>query len=73
MKEKRRTSVFIAHRLRTIANSGTQRVAMLMVDKIIVLDQGRVSESGSHDELLIHDGHYAKMWREQRDANKEGE
>ena len=53
-----RTSVFIAHRLRTIANS----------DKIIVLDQGEVEESGTHVELLSHNGHYAKMWREQAAA-----
>ncbi len=39
-----------------------------MIDKIIVLDQGRVAESGSHAELLGHDGHYSKMWREQRAA-----
>jgi ABC-type multidrug transport system fused ATPase/permease subunit len=41
----------------------------LIVDKIIVLDQGHVAESGSHANLLLRqDGHYAKMWREQRAA-----
>ena len=58
LKEKMRTSVFIAHRLRTIANS----------DKIIVLDQGEVEESGTHAELLDQDGNYARMWREQAAA-----
>jgi ABC-type multidrug transport system fused ATPase/permease subunit len=36
-----------------------------LVDKIIVLDEGRVVESGSHGELLNTDGAYAKMWKEQ--------
>jgi len=40
-------------------------------DKIIVLDQGHVAESGSHGELLDRDGHYAKMWREQKHAENE--
>lgn len=31
----------------------------------MVLDHGRVAESGSHAELVSGDGHYAKMWREQ--------
>jgi ATP-binding cassette, subfamily B (MDR/TAP), member 7 len=70
LKEKQRTSVFIAHRLKTISNSGLFLMGeyLLMVDKIIVLDQGRVAESGSHAELLGHDGHYSKLWREQRAA-----
>lgn len=42
-----------------------------MIDKIIVLDKGHVAESGSHPELLSQDGHYAKMWREQRAAEHE--
>ena len=41
---------------------------LMMVDKIMVLDQGQVAESGSHAELLTREGHYAKMWREQRAA-----
>jgi ABC-type multidrug transport system fused ATPase/permease subunit len=32
------------------------------------LDQGTVEESGSHGDLLNSNGHYAKMWREQRAA-----
>jgi ATP-binding cassette subfamily B protein len=48
----------IAHRLSTIANA----------DEIIVLDQGRVAERGTHRELLDADGIYAAMWARQRDA-----
>jgi ABC-type multidrug transport system fused ATPase/permease subunit len=36
------------------------------------LDQGHVAESGSHAKLLNSDGHYAKMWREQRAEEKSG-
>ena len=47
-----RTTLVIAHRLSTIRNA----------DKIIVLDQGRVAEEGSHDDLLAKDGIYAGLW-----------
>jgi len=50
-----RTSLSIAHRLSTIADS----------DKILVLNDGRLAESGSHIELLRHDGLYAEMWARQ--------
>lgn len=50
-----RTSVIIAHRLSTIMN----------VDKIIVLENGRVIESGSHDELLKYKGKYADYFYQQ--------
>ena len=49
-----RTVVMIAHRLSTVVNA----------DKIVVLDQGRVQETGTHAELLSRDGLYAKMWAE---------
>ena len=40
-------------------------------DKIIILDQGRVIEEGSHDELLAKkDGHYASIWNSQRTHRK---
>ncbi|KAJ5971866.1 ABC transporter integral membrane type 1 [Penicillium vulpinum] len=55
LKEKRRTSVFVAHRLRTIADS----------DQILVLKEGHVAEMGSHRELLERDGIYAELWNTQ--------
>ncbi|MBR0559455.1 ABCB family ABC transporter ATP-binding protein/permease [Neokomagataea anthophila] len=50
-----RTTVIIAHRLSTVAG----------VDQIIVMDEGRIIERGTHAELLDLDGQYAKMWRAQ--------
>jgi ATP-binding cassette subfamily B protein/subfamily B ATP-binding cassette protein MsbA len=46
-----RTTVVIAHRLSTIRNA----------DRIIVIDEGTISESGSHDELTNQEGLYARM------------
>ena len=50
-----KTVIAIAHRLSTIAR----------MDRLIVLDQGRIVEQGTHDELLKRAGHYAMLWRHQ--------
>jgi ATP-binding cassette subfamily B protein len=50
-----RTTIMIAHRLSTIVNA----------DQIIVLDDGRVAERGTHDELLDLGGLYADLWQRQ--------
>jgi ATP-binding cassette, subfamily B, multidrug efflux pump len=50
-----KTVIAIAHRLSTIAR----------MDRLVVLERGRIVEQGTHDQLLRHNGHYAALWRRQ--------
>lgn len=52
---KGRTSIVIAHRLSTISH----------LDRIVVLDNGKVVEDGTHKDLLTRNGIYAKLWSHQ--------
>ena len=52
---KNRTTIAIAHRLSTVRNA----------DCIFVMEDGRVVESGQHEQLLEHDGVYSSLWRVQ--------
>jgi ATP-binding cassette subfamily B protein len=55
---RRRTTLIIAHRLSTVIHA----------DEIIVLEDGRIAERGTHDVLLGLNGRYAAMWRRQQEA-----
>ena len=54
------TTLVIAHRLSTIVDA----------DEIIVLNEGRIAERGTHTQLILREGLYAAMWRRQQDAHE---
>ena len=58
---ERRTTLIIAHRLSTITHA----------DEIIVLDNGRIAERGSHRQLLVKRGLYSEMWKRQAEDQRE--
>jgi ATP-binding cassette subfamily B multidrug efflux pump len=53
-----RTVIAIAHRLSTLAR----------MDRVVVLDAGRIVEQGTHDALLARGGLYASLWQRQSGA-----
>jgi len=54
-----RTVIAIAHRLMTAHDA----------KRVVVVEDGKITESGSHDELVTADGAYAALWRSWRDED----
>lgn len=57
LSKQGKTIIVIAHRLSTVKTA----------DNIVVLDQGKVAESGNHQSLLSKNGIYHRLWKEQFD------
>jgi len=56
-----RSVLVIAHRLSTVKDC----------DRIVVVEKGRIVESGSHDQLVRTGGYYAKLWQYQSKSSEE--
>ncbi|MDX9943533.1 MAG: ABC transporter ATP-binding protein/permease [Azonexus sp.] len=55
-----RTTLIIAHRLSTV----------MKADRILVMESGKIVESGTHDDLLANNGKYSQMWRLQQEKHR---
>ena len=61
LKDENQTTIIITHRTTTAKEA----------DLILVLDKGRISQSGTHDELVNQEGLYKELWGIQGDLEKE--